>query len=426
MTRITPETAQFAIVSFEGPDEYSRAGGLAVRVRDLSETLASLGFHTHLFFVGDPTLPAVEERDNLTLHRWGQWISAYHPGGVYDGEWDKLNDMAQSLPGPLVNDLVRPAAEMGKVTVIMAEDWQTVNTIQHVAYLLAQQGLSRYVIPVWTANNLFGFYGIEWGVLSQAAAVMTVSKYMKHEMWDYGVNPLVTPNGIAPSALVQVPAADTRTLRRAFAGDIALFKIGRYSPDKRWTTALDAVAVLRYLGTSARILIRGDKSPYGYEVLALARSRGLVVEDLTERYTTVSELAQAIQERPHADILNLTSFLPDELLPVIYAAVDAVLANSGHEPFGLVGLEVMAAGGLAFVGSTGEEYAEPHRNAVVLDTDDPREIAVQIRQLTPGTIKTMKRNGKETAKAYIWPEVLGDVFAKLEYVALTRGVEVGG
>jgi hypothetical protein len=63
---------------------------------------------------------------------------------------------------------------------------------------------------------------------------------------------------------------------------------------------------------------------------------------------------------------------------------------------------------------------------VVLDTDDPREIAVQIRQLTPGTIKTMKRNGKETAKAYIWPEVLGDVFAKLEYVALTRGVEVGG
>jgi glycosyltransferase involved in cell wall biosynthesis len=240
------------------------------------------------------------------------------------------------------------------------------------------------------------------------------------------VNPLVTPNGIAPSALVQVPAADTRTLRRAFAGDIALFKIGRYSPDKRWTTALDAVAVLRYLGTSARILIRGDKSPYGYEVLALARSRGLVVEDLTERYTTVSELAQAIQERPHADILNLTSFLPDELLPVIYAAVDAVLANSGHEPFGLVGLEVMAAGGLAFVGSTGEEYAEPHRNAVVLDTDDPREIAVQIRQLTPGTIKTMKRNGKETAKAYIWPEVLGDVFAKLEYVALTRGVEVGG
>jgi glycosyltransferase involved in cell wall biosynthesis len=173
------------------------------------------------------------------------------------------------------------------------------------------------------------------------------------------------------------------------------------------------------------MLIRGDKSPYGYEVLALARSRGLVVEDLTERYRSVEDLAQAIAARSNADILNLTSFLPDELLPVIYAAVDGVLANSGHEPFGLVGLEVMAAGGLAFVGSTGEEYAEPHRNAVVLDTDDPREIAVQLRQLTPAQIETMKRNGKETAKAYVWPVVLQDLFAKLEYVAMTRGVEIG-
>jgi glycosyltransferase involved in cell wall biosynthesis len=425
MTSLTPETAQFAIVSFEGPDEYSRSGGLAVRVRGLSETLAGLGFATHLFFMGDASLPSVEQNGNLTLHRWGQWISSYHPGGVYDGEWDKLNDMATSLPWPLIDGLIRPAAETGKVTVLMAEDWQTVNTIQHVAYLLAQQGLSRYVIPVWTANNLFGFYTISWPVLSQAATVMTVSKYMKHEMWDYGVNPLVTPNGLEPSALVEVPEAHAVSLREAFGRDVALFKIGRYTPDKRWTTALDAVAVLKYLGSSARILIRGDKSPYGYEVLAVARSRGLIVDDLTDRYRNADELAGAIRARPEVDVLNLTSFLPDDLLPVIYASVDGVLANSSHEPFGLVGLEVMGAGGLAFVGATGEDYAEPHRNAVVLDTDDPREIAVQLRQLTLAQITMMKGNGKETAKAYVWAEVLQDLFAKLEYVALTRGVEIG-
>jgi len=33
----------------------------------------------------------------------------------------------------------------------------------------------------------------------------------------------------------------------------------------------------------------------------------------------------------------------------LYAAADAVLANSGKEPFGLVGLEVMAAGGIAIL-----------------------------------------------------------------------------
>ncbi|HCG02809.1 MAG TPA: glycosyl transferase family 1, partial [Chloroflexi bacterium] len=57
MALLTPETAEFAIVAFEGPDAYSRAGGLAVRVRDLSQTLAEAGYSTHLFFVGDPSLP---------------------------------------------------------------------------------------------------------------------------------------------------------------------------------------------------------------------------------------------------------------------------------------------------------------------------------------------------------------------------------
>ena len=45
---------QFHIVSFEGPDAYSRAGGLATRVEGLAETLAALGFETHLWFIGDP------------------------------------------------------------------------------------------------------------------------------------------------------------------------------------------------------------------------------------------------------------------------------------------------------------------------------------------------------------------------------------
>lgn len=50
-----------------------------------------------------------------------------------------------------------------------------------------------------------------------------------------------------------------------------------------------------------------------------------------------------------------------------------MLANSGHEPFGLVGLETVAAGGLACTGGTGEDYAVPGWNALVLQTGDPNE-----------------------------------------------------
>ncbi len=53
---------QFHLLSFEGPDPYARAGGLASRVDGLSRALVSLGFETHLWFVGDPDLPGHEQR----------------------------------------------------------------------------------------------------------------------------------------------------------------------------------------------------------------------------------------------------------------------------------------------------------------------------------------------------------------------------
>jgi hypothetical protein len=56
---------QFHVLSFEGPDPYSRAGGLASRVEGLTETLATLGFETHLWFIGDPELPGHEIHGDL-------------------------------------------------------------------------------------------------------------------------------------------------------------------------------------------------------------------------------------------------------------------------------------------------------------------------------------------------------------------------
>jgi hypothetical protein len=86
------------MLSFEGPDAYARAGGLATRVTGLAAALAAAGCDTHLWFIGDPALPGHETRGRLRLHRWCQWISRYHPAGVYDGEEGKHADYAASLP----------------------------------------------------------------------------------------------------------------------------------------------------------------------------------------------------------------------------------------------------------------------------------------------------------------------------------------
>jgi glycosyltransferase involved in cell wall biosynthesis len=120
--------------------------------------------------------------------------------------------------------------------------------------------------------------------------------------------------------------------------------------------------------------------------------------------------------------VNLVTFLPEPLLGTIYAAADAVLANSGHEPFGLVGLEVMAAGGLAVTGSTGEDYAVSLRNALVMETNDPLELVngLELVRRRPALARRLRREGRRTARAYDWKNVVGDLLYRIELAGLLQ------
>ena len=110
------------------------------------------------------------------------------------------------------------------------------------------------------------------------------------------------------------------------------------------------------------------------------------------------------------------------MLFTLYGAVDAVLANSGKEPFGLVGLEVMASGGIAVCGSTGEDYASSFENAIVCDTGDPAELACYLERLWSegGMREKMLDRARATAHAYTWPHVLDVLDAKVAYMRAPR------
>ena len=57
---------QFHILSFEGPDEYARAGGIASRVTGSLQALADADYETHLWFVGDPAQSGHESQGQPT------------------------------------------------------------------------------------------------------------------------------------------------------------------------------------------------------------------------------------------------------------------------------------------------------------------------------------------------------------------------
>lgn len=415
----------FIILSFEGPDSYSMAGGLGTRVTNLSRTLAGAGFPTHLFFIGDPTRKGEEYIDRkLTLHRWCQWISEYYPNGVYHGENDKVNDFNDSIPAFVVDGIIKPALTKGKLVVVLGEEWHTAEAICRIGEQLKSQGIRDNMIALWNANNTFGFDRIDWARLARNTVITTVSRYMKYIMREIGVNSLVIPNGIPEMLLDRVDDETTSTLRDHLESEVLLTKVARFDSTKGWDEAIEATARLKSSGTKTRLIARGGVEPYGGEILYNARHLGLKVKDVTSTGNSINDYLEAIGDNDDADVLNIRFQCPQELLRILYRASDAVLANSSHEPFGLVGLETMAAGGVAFTGGTGEDYASHMHNAVVLDTRDPREIEGYINYLDEHKEKEehIRNSARQTAREFTWQEVLNNLIGRIETQAIIQGI----
>jgi len=429
---LSPANTIVVSLSFEGPDVYSTAGGLGTRVSEFTESLASLGYETHLIFVGDPTKPSTELLVNNKLHlkRWSQWISHYYLNGVYDGEEQKLYDYGDTVPYHIYEQIARPAIEQGKVVVVIGEDWHTADTVERTSDLLHWHSLRHRAILMWNCNSLMSLHRVNWGRLNYTATITTVSRYMKHRLWGYGVNPLVIPNGIPRRYLEPVQPAPVRELRevmqRGNPDRLFLFKIGRFDPDKRWLMAVEAAARLKHSGHPVAMVIRGGIEPHGAEVLGRAHYLGLTIRDIEARRPTPQECVHLLRDAGEADLYNLKFFVPEDFVRTCYAGADAVLANSGHEPFGLVGLEVMAAGGIAFTGSTGEDYAVSFENAVALETDDPDEIVGYLMHLqrNPDDKEKIRVNGRRTAAEFTWDDAIGNLSGKLDYLARKQGIFV--
>ncbi len=413
-----PFPSRVVLLSFEGPDRYASIGGLGTRVSQLARALGEAGSLVDLIFIGDPAMKPVEAfAPNVTLRRWSQWISAYHPRNAYDAEDLKVNDWLESVPPFVVDEILVPAAAVGEQTLVIAEEWQTAGVAVAIDRLARERGVRSSLTLMWNANNTYGWDRVDWPALQRAAAVTAVSKYMKFELSLWGVPSLVIPNGLDERLLVGAEPRLVAAFRAAFGTRKTLIKVGRFDPDKNWLQAIDAVAELRAAGIDAMLIVRGGREPYGDVVFNRAHERGLTVERLEYEGSDAARIADGIA-LAKGPIVHLRAFLDEEALFALYAAADAVLANSGKEPFGLVGLEVMAAGGVAVCGATGEEYAEPFVNAIVCDTPDGRELATYLRAILidPQRQAELREAGRETAARYTWPAAIAALERKIGYV----------
>jgi glycosyltransferase involved in cell wall biosynthesis len=406
----TSPSPAFVLLSFEGPDAYSRAGGLGARVSGLAWALAEEGYETHLFFVGAPDLPGHEIvcGGKLHLHRWCQWISRYHAAGVYDGEEGKLYDWDRSLVPWLEDHLLPGLIDAHHPVIVIGEEWQTSASIVRLSNRSRDRDWLGHVRFFWDANNSFGFERVPWRELSEAVTITTVSRFMKHEMWRLGIDPRVVPNGIAAEWLKPCDRKSVDALKRVAGGRLLLAKVARWDPDKRWMMAVDAIADLKARGLRPFFVARGGLEAHGGEVLARARTLDLKAAFVDCGKLGAMDLCRAIEGAAASDVVFVRSAMSWPQLQCLYRASDGVLANSGIEPFGLVGLEAMACGGLSFLGATGEDYATPGHDAISLQTSNPGELVGHLLYLRehPEVAVRLRQEARRTAARFTWTQVI--------------------
>lgn len=189
-------------------------------------------------------------------------------------------------------------------------------------------------------------------------------------------------------------------------GDTNILFAGRIEPLKGIDTMLRAMAIIQKRCPEAvknccMAIIGGD--PWA--------------DDLDEEMARLQEL------RDDLEIHDLVVFLgakDQEILPNYYAAAEMVVMPSHYESFGMVALEAMAmgtpviaseVGGLAYLVQDGETgFHVPSR--------DPEALARRIFDLlnNPRCREHLGNNAREYAKAYAWPNIVGQMMGVYESV----------
>ena len=204
------------------------------------------------------------------------------------------------------------------MVVVIGEDWHTAEAVSRTSDLLHWHGLRHRAILMWNCNSLMSLHRINWGRLNYTSTITTVSRYMKHRLWQYNVNPLVIPNGIPARYLDPVDAAQVAELREAIQrGEprrLFLFKIGRFDPDKRWLMAVEAAARLKVQRPPD-----GDGHPRRTSSRTAARCSRARAQPRPHRQgrrgrarrPTVDDCIQLMRDAGEADIYNLRFFVPE-------------------------------------------------------------------------------------------------------------------
>ncbi|HLO02468.1 MAG TPA: 1,4-alpha-glucan branching protein domain-containing protein [Symbiobacteriaceae bacterium] len=336
------------MLSWEFPP--NNVGGLGRHVHDLGKALVGLGHRVSVLTACMPGERPDEERiAGMRVRRIAR-----------PPETDSFLAWVYQLNRSLQQEALAWANQAGPFDLVHAHDW-----------LAGQAGMG--LKAAWRVPLVATIHALEQGrngsinsdlqaaiheeeirLAQTTDQVITVSEAMgKAVAWYSGRIPTVIYNGIdLPGTVVAAEASP----------DPYFFFIGRLVPEKGVQVAIEA---LSHLPPTVRLLVAG---------------KGPMEAELKEQATRLG-LAARVQFLGRVTDVDRDRYL---------AGAVAGLVPSLYEPFGIVALEVMAAGVPVIVSETGglREIVTHDQNGLRVYPGDPHSLAIQMKRLlTDGALK---------------------------------------
>ncbi|MFZ5818253.1 MAG: 1,4-alpha-glucan branching protein domain-containing protein [Bacillota bacterium] len=354
------------MLSWEFPP--NNVGGLGRHVYDLGAALAEQGHRVRVITVADPGAGAsVEVVAGMQVFR----VARPAEEGNFLAWVYRLNQAMVGVAEQL-------AAKGARFDVVHCHDWLAG---QAGMALKARWGTALIATIHATERGRNGairdslqqaIHEEEWLLTATADRVITVSRAMAREVRDsFRIEPVVIYNGVT---LPELGAKPPRAL-----GGPYFFYIGRLVQEKGVQFAIQALARLQ---RPAHLVVAG-RGPMEEELRRLAHSLGL------------------------ADRVHFLGRITDEERDGWLQNAAAGLVPSLYEPFGIVALEVMAAGAPVVVGDTGglSEIVTHGVDGLKFRPGDAEGLASLLNWLleNPGQAAAMAAAGRSTAaERFAW------------------------
>lgn len=220
----------------------------------------------------------------------------------------------------------------------------------------------------------------------RASRILAVSEHTKREVVGLlGIPPervIVTPNAARSHFRPPAPAAIEQLRARHGLPERFVLYVGTLEPRKNLTTLLEAFALVSRSVPDAPLLIGGGKG-WMYEPI-FAR-----LEQLNLR-----------------DRVKFAGYLPEEELPLWYAAATVFVFPSIYEGFGMPPLEAMACGTPVITSNTSSLPEVVGDAGLMVAPTDPVALAEAIRRvLVDADLRTeLRQRGLARARRFSWAD----------------------